>query len=134
MAAQLAWLQGAWLGGAIETHCRTVRASGGAGDGEGGATASGTASCIDEFLQDVGLGGGFAGYGHLPAELFANALLVALAARGWRSCDNFYENSRDADAAAARTSVATLTSTLASVRTSAAAFTSTLTSAGGGAP
>ena len=129
MAAQLAWLQGAWLGGAIETHCLTVAR----------ATASGTAaaadaSCIDEFLQDVGLGGGFAGYGHLPAELFANALLVALAARGWRSCDNFYENSRDADAAAARTSVATLTSTLASVRTSAAAFTSTLTSAGGGAP
>ena len=124
MAAQLAWLQGAWLGGAIETHCLTVAR----------ATASGTASCIDEFLQDVGLGGGFAGYGHLPAELFANALLVALAARGWRSCDNFYEKSRDADAAAARTSVATLTSTLASVRTSAAAFTSTLTSAGGGAP
>ena len=82
----------------------------------------------------MGLGGGFAGYAHLPAELFANALLVALAARGWRSCDNFYENSRDADAAAARTSVAALTSTLASVRTSAAAFTSTLTSAGGGAP
>ena len=132
MAAQLAWLQGAWLGGAIETHCRTVTASG--TGGADSATASGTASCIDEFLQDVGLGGGFAGYGHLPAELFANALLVALAARGWRSCDNFYENSRDADAAAARTSVAALTSTLASVRTSAAAFTSTLTSAGGGAP
>ena len=80
------------------------------------------------------LGGGFAGYSHLPAELFANALLVALAARGWRRWHSFYEKSRDADAAAARTSVATLTSTLASVRTSVAAFTSTLTSAGGGAP
>ena len=74
----------------------------------------------------MGLGGGFAGYGHLPAELLANALLVALAARGYRSCAAFHAQSRASAAAAAAT-------TAAAAATAATAATATITITGGDA-
>ena len=74
----------------------------------------------------MGLGGGFAGYGHLPAELLANALLVALAARGYRSCAAFHAQSRASAAAVAATTAAA-----AAAATAAAA---TITTTGGDAP
>ena len=73
----------------------------------------------------MGLGGGFAGYGHLPAELLANALLVALAARGYRSCAAFHAQSRASAAAAAATTAA--------AAAAATAATITITTTGGDA-
>ena len=63
------------------------------------ATTNSTSTCVDEFLQDVGLGGGFPGYNHLAAELFINALLVALAAVGYRVCFAFHTTATAAAAA-----------------------------------
>ena len=73
----------------------------------------------------MGLGGGFAGYGHLPAELLANALLVALAARGYRSCAAFHAQSRASAAAVAATTAA--------AAAAATAATITITTTGGDA-
>ena len=82
-------------------------------------------------VQDVGLGGGFPGYGHLPAELLANALLVALAARGHRNCAAFHAHSR---AAAAVVATPTTPTTTAPAATTTTPTTPTTPTTGGDAP
>ena len=69
----------------------------------------------------MGLGGGFAGYGHLPVELLANALLVALAARGYRSCAAFHAHSRASAAAAAAAATTAFTTAFSGDKPSDAA-------------
>ena len=146
-------VRGGAQGGAIETHCRTVASRSGAAAPDascvdeflqviynigvdprpnaGGLTLPWRGGLTLRLplpltpMQDVGLGGGFAGYGHLPVELLANALLVALAARGYRSCAAFHAHSRASAAAATAATTTAFTTAFSGDKPSDAASATT---------